>query len=175
MSDNVGGARRLTEKLMSEVAAKGLSPADLVYLGGVRGEFASDNRVAGFTEALVDHGFEVDEASLHRCGYPPESACEALESCFRRMGRLPAGLLVNSIAAFEGLVQFAARRPKGALDGLVVGCFDWDPFAAHLPYCVTMLRQNVEAMIGEAFEALSPDRQSGATTVVVPPVWGGIA
>lgn len=173
VSDNVGGARRLTEALMVAVTGGGRAPADLVYLGGVAGEYATDNRVRGFAAALADGGIPISEASLYRCGYPPENACEALERHLARQGRLPAGILVNSIAALEGLVQFAARRPAAALAGLVVGCFDWDPFAARLPYGVTMLRQDVETMIGAAFEALSADRQAGADLVVVPPVWAG--
>ncbi len=52
----------------------------------------------------------------------------------------------------------------------MVACFDWDPFAAHLPYDVTMLRQDVEAMIEQAFAALGEDRQKARGLVTVEPV-----
>ncbi len=175
VSDNAGGARRLTERLIAAVSARGASPAGLVYLGGVAGEYATDNRVAGFLAALAAAGHRPDEAGLFRCGYPPENACAALERHAALRGSVPAGVLVNSIAAFEGLVQFAARQPRRRLDGLIVGCFDWDPFAAHLPYDVAMLRQDAEAMVGEAFAALSVERQAEGGLVMIEPVWTGTA
>ncbi|WP_240154812.1 MULTISPECIES: hypothetical protein [unclassified Burkholderia] len=67
------------------------------------------------------------------------------------LGRLPAGMLMNSITAFEGLVQYAADLPLAEWQRAVVGCFDWDPFAVHLPFDVTMLRQDVQTMMSEAF------------------------
>ena len=169
VSDNAGGARRLAETLMSEMSARGSDPSDLVYLGGVAGEYASDNRVAGFRQAFAARNLSADDAIVLRCGYPPEQSCQAMEGHVSRDGRLPAGILVNSIAAFEGLVQFTSRQPSGALEGLVVGCFDWDPFAAHLPYCVIMLRQDVERMVREGFDALREDRQDlGGLTLIDP-------
>ena len=170
VSDNTGGARLLTEALIAKVVGRGGTLADLAYLGGVAGEFATDGRVLGFAQALEVAGHRAAADALFRCGYPPESACRALEAYAAERGRLPAGILVNSIAAFEGLVQFAARQPRGALDEVVVACFDWDPFAAHLPYDVTMLRQNVEAMIEQAFAALGEDSQKARGLVMVEPV-----
>ena len=170
VSDNTGGARLLTEALIAKVVGRGGTLADLAYLGGVAGEFATDGRVLGFAQALEAAGHRAAADALFRCGYPPESACRALEAYAAERGRLPAGILVNSIAAFEGLVQFAARQPRGTLDAVVVACFDWDPFAAHLPYDVTMLRQNVEAMIEQAFAALGEGRQIACGLVVVEPV-----
>lgn len=170
VSNNAGGARRLTERLMSEAAARGGLPSDLVYLGGVAGEYASDHRVAGFREALAATGVPVDDRAILRCGYPPEQACQVLDRRVREDGRLPAGILANSIAALEGLVQFASRQPRAALRDLVVGCFDWDPFAAHLPYGVVMLRQDVESIVREAFDALRDDRQNGGGLVLIEPI-----
>ncbi len=176
VSDNKGGARLLTEALIAKVRERGGALADIAYLGGVAGEYATDGRVAGFTQALEAAGHRPATDALFRCGYPPESAGRALEDYAAERGRLPAGILVNSIAAFEGLVQFAARQPCKALDAVVVACFDWDPFAAHLPYDVTMLRQDVEAMVERAFAALVPERQDERGVVLVEPVrvgaWG---
>ena len=170
VSDNVGGARLLTKDLIAKVERRGGVLSDIAYLGGVAGEYATNGRVAGFIAALTERGHRVDEGMLFRCGYPPESACDALAAFAAERGRLPAGILVNSIAAFEGLVAFASRRPETALADLVVACFDWDPFAAHLPYDVTMLRQDVEAMIEQAFAALGEDQQKARGLVMVEPV-----
>ena len=172
VSNNADGAQRLTERVMSEVSARGGDPRDLVYLGGVAGEYASDNRVAGFKAAFSARGLSAGSRAVLPCGYPSEQSCRVFERHVALDGRLPAGIVVNSIAAFEGLVQFTARQPRTALESLVVGCFDWDPFAAHLPFCVVMLRQDVDGMIREGFAALREDRQDERGTVVIEPVWG---
>jgi len=40
-------------------------------------------------------------------------------------------------------------------------CFDWDSFAAQLPFTLVMMRQDAETMMEEAFASL--DRQAGRT------------
>ncbi|WP_131195037.1 LacI family DNA-binding transcriptional regulator [Lichenihabitans psoromatis] len=170
VSDNRAGARQLTDLLIGKIRARGGDPASLLYLGGVAGEYATDNRVAGFTDALGAQGIRPSGSMLMRCGYPPAAAKAALQHYLEVQGRLPVGLFISSIAVFEGLVQFAATLPPRSLEQLVVGCFDWDPFAASLPFDVSMLRQNVEVMIEEAFTALGEAEQIARPFVMVPPV-----
>ena len=79
-------------------------------------------------------------------------------------------MFINSITAFEGFVRFTAALPRQSLETMVVGCFDWDPFAAHLPFDVTMLRQDVETMIAEAFGALDADKQQACPFTIVSPI-----
>jgi LacI family fructose operon transcriptional repressor len=57
---------------------------------------------------------------------------------------------------------------------VVVGCFDWDPFAAHLPFDVTMLRQDVQKIISEAFALADSPDTSARPLVVVPTGFGQI-
>lgn len=168
VSDNRDGARRLTEILIGKVVAREDLAGGFLYLGGVAGDHATDNRAAGFVEALRAHGIDPDPDRMALCGYPPASARDALAAHVARHGRLPAGLFVNSIAALEGAVEFAARLPREALAACAAVCFDWDPFAAHLPLDVTMLRQDVETMMGHAFAALA--HQETRPLVVVPAI-----
>lgn len=170
VTDNRGGALRLTEALIDKVKARGERRADFLYLGGIAGEYATDNRAAGFVEALNAQGIEAREEMLVRCGYAPASACEALTRYQATHRELPSGLFINSITAFEGFVRFSAALPRQSLETLVVGCFDWDPFAAHLPFDVTMLRQDVETMVAEAFGALDADKQQECPFTVVSPI-----
>ena len=59
------------------------------------------------------------------------------------------------------VLRFTASRSESQLQSVVAGCFDWDPFATHLPFDVTMVRQDVEALIAEGFALLQPlDEQS---------------
>ena len=170
VTDNKGGARRLTEALIEKVKARGERRMDFLYLGGIAGEYATDNRAVGFVEALNAQGIEAGEEILVRCGYAPASACEALTRYQATHRQLPSGLFINSITAFEGFVRFTAALPRQSLETMVVGCFDWDPFAAHLPFDVTMLRQDVETMIAEAFGALDADKQQACPFTIVSPI-----
>jgi len=106
------------------------------------------------------------------CGYSASDTRRTLARRVERLGRLPAGLLMNSITAFEGLVQFASQLPRDAWQSSVFGCFDWDPFAAHLPFDVTMMRQDVDAIISEAF-ALADNHDTAARPLVIVPTGFG--
>ena len=170
VSDNRAGAKRLTGMLIPKVVERGGSLDDFLYLGGVAGEYATECRVAGFAEALAEHGAHADPDRLALCGYPPVNSRDALRVYFDRRGRLPSGLFINSIAAFEGAIEFASGLSPSALAACAACCFDWDPFAACLPIDVTMLRQDVETIMQRAFDALAPDRQVERPLVMVPAV-----
>src|SRR3954453_17898021 len=188
VSDNRSGARRLTEILIGKVAARRGELESFLYLGGVAGqygadhrvagfvegggagEYATDNRVAGFVEALRAHDVDLDPDWMALCGYSRARARDALTAHFARHGRLPAGLFINSISALEGAVEFAAGLPHDALNACVVSCFDWDPFAAHLPFDMTMLRQDVETMMEHAFGALTLAHQEARPFVIIPAI-----
>ena len=88
---------------------------------------------------------------------------------------MPAGLFVNSITAFEGAVQFFQSLDRAAFHGRFIGCFDWDPFAAFLPFPVTMLRQNVEAMIEQGFAYIEQYRPDEFPMTRIPPRFGPVA
>lgn len=168
VSDNKGGAFNLTRQLIGELRARGGFLEDFLFLGGITGEYATDNRIAGFFEALGQHGVATGEHMLACCGYHPSKAREALEAYLRRNRRLPSGLFVNSITAFEGVTQFSADSGAQSLGDRAVGCFDWDPFAAQLPFTAAMMRQDVESMMTAAFASLDPIRQAARDLVIVP-------
>lgn len=170
VSDNGEGARRLTDTMMEKAMRRGGAPVDFLYLGGVAGEYATDNRVAGFCDALRAHGAEPGPDNLDLCGYPPKNSRDALKAYFERRGHLPSGLFLNSIAAFEGAAEYVSSMPPSFLSRFLACCFDWDPFAACLPFDVTMLRQDVERMMEHAFEALKPASQQGRQMTLVPAV-----
>lgn len=173
VSDNREGARRLTEIMIGKARARGASLGDFFYLGGVAGEYATDNRVAGFIDALSAHGAAPGPEALALSGYSQGQARAALGAYVERRGRLPAGLFISSITAFEGAAAYALSLPGELLGACAVGCFDWDPFASRLAFDVTMLRQDVETMMHHAFEALAAPRQEARALILVPPVLTG--
>ena len=106
------------------------------------------------------------------CGYPPTNAARSLAKRYAELGRLPSGLFVNGVTALEGALRFTSTLRAQDLGSVVVGAFDWDPFAAHLPFDVTMVRQNVEAMIAEGFTLLDNYSMEASPIVVVPTTFG---
>jgi LacI family transcriptional regulator, fructose operon transcriptional repressor len=168
VSDNRAGAFIVTQKLIEKARASGGSVDDMLFLGGVAGEYATDNRVAGFVDAIRQAGAEPNKDMVSCCGYRPENSCEAFRDDVARRGRLPSGLFISSITTFEGVVRYSVST--GSALECAVGCFDWDPFAADLPFTVAMLRQDAETMMELAFSSLDPDRQQARDILMVPPI-----
>ncbi|CAM5764526.1 LacI family transcriptional regulator [Labrys miyagiensis] len=168
VTDNYNGARMLTEGLINRMRKRRTASSSLLFLGGVEGEHATDRRIAGFRDAVAASGLDA-EPEVYCCGYRPSAAREALAERFAKHGHMPGGLFINSITAFEGLVQFSLQVPRNAMRDVSTVCSDWDPFAAHLPFDVTMTRQNVEAIIAEGYTLIDTYEPGKNPVVVVPP------
>ena len=168
VTDNKAGAFLVTQKLIETVRARGGAVDDMFFLGGVAGEYATENRVAGFLEAVRQAGGTLRPDLVACCGYRPQNASAALAEHVARRGALPSGLFISSITTFEGLMRYSASA--GAALDCAVGCFDWDPFAAGLGCTVAMLRQDAEGLIDAAFACLDPERQRARAVLMTPPI-----
>jgi LacI family transcriptional regulator, fructose operon transcriptional repressor len=158
ISDNFEGGRLLTEAIIRHFPTeRPLEPNDL-YLFGGRDDHATRERIRGFRavkEELL--GADPDECILPT-GYAAHNARKAFEAFYEQHGKLPRGFFVNSSINFEGLLRFMAEHPLENFTDLVVGCYDYDPFASFLPFPVIMIRQNIEGMIAKAFEVIEEPR-----------------
>ena len=168
VSDNRRGARELTEVMLARLEARGADPSDVVFFGGVSDDDATRNRLAGFAEALECSGVVPREEMIACCGYAPRNAAAYISGLYAQLGRLPRGLFINGVTALEGALRALSPLPRSQLDALVFGCFDWDPFAAQLPFDVIMVRQDVEAMIGEAFVLIDRPPSTECPLILVP-------
>ncbi|MEP7239633.1 MAG: LacI family DNA-binding transcriptional regulator [Devosia sp.] len=175
VSDNRKGALELTNVMLDRLANRGANPADVVFFGGVADDDATRNRLGGFVEALQLRGVSVCEQMVACCGYAPRNAAAYIGGLYAELGRLPQGLFVNGVTALEGALRALALLPRGQVDALVFGCFDWDPFAAHLPFDVIMVRQDVEAMIAAAFALIDhPSDSADCPLIMVPTRLAGV-
>jgi LacI family transcriptional regulator, fructose operon transcriptional repressor len=172
VSDNRGGAQQLTEVVLQKLAAREADQTDIFFFGGVADDDTTRNRVLGYKTALAARGIIQGPDAIDCCGYPPSHAARSLEARYAKLGRLPAGLFANGVTAMEGALRFTSTLPASAWRSLVVGAFDWDPFAAYLPFDITMVRQNVEVMISEGFRLLDNYAASCEALVVVPTSFG---
>jgi len=174
VSDNRGGARDLTNVVIDKLIHRGLDASDIFFFGGVAKDDATRNRLLGFKEAVAEHDIELAPDAIDCCGYPPSNAALSLVNRYAQLGRLPSGLFVNGVTALEGTLRFTSTLSASELRSVVVGSFDWDPFAAHLPFDVTMVRQDVEVMISEGFALLDSYDVDLCPLVVVPTRFGKV-
>ena len=150
------------------------APQDAVcFLGGVR-KYATEQRLAGFREALAPHTPVADE-HIVCCGYDPEAARLAMAALYQRLGGLPRALLFSSGITLQGAIRFLRGLPDAELAQCSFGSYDWDPYAECLRFPVHMVRQNVEGLMAEAFRAIDGDGLRAGQVVQVRPQlveWG---
>lgn len=163
VTDNHGGALELTRRLLAGLPLQ----TQALFLGGLRGEYATEARIAGFQAGLAEAGRDLDATAIHCCGYSPQAACEALARIAAQRPEAPRALLVNSITAFEGFARFWQAH-AGGFTAARVACFDWDPFAACLPIDTIMLRQDVETLIARCFSWFDANEDRNGEIEIVP-------
>jgi LacI family transcriptional regulator, fructose operon transcriptional repressor len=155
VSDNYAGAAQLTEALIADSAARrGGDPGLLCFLGGDAGDHATSRRIEGFRDRMTRAGLPPDERQIIACGYAPRRAREEIDALCQRLGALPDGLFVNSLTVFEGVLGHFVRLAPEAFDGKVIGCYDYDPFAAFLQFPVHMVRQDSQRLVEEAYRLI---------------------
>lgn len=169
VSDNYRGAVDLTRRLLAERRVGGTSPRDRIYfLGGDVTDHASARRLAGFTDVLQAAGQPMLPEQVIACGYAPRAARARTAELCDRLGGLPSGLFVNSLTAFEGVLGHFTTLPPDAFADTVIGCYDYDPFAAYLQFPVHMVRQDAHGLISEAYR-LWDENPNTAVLREVPP------
>ena len=129
---------------------------------------ATARRIEGFRDVLTAAGQPPAPEQIIACGYPPKRAMQEIAALCDRLGDLPAGLFVNSLTAFEGVLGHFVHLPPGSFDRTVIGCYDYDPFAAYLQFPVHMVRQDSHRLIEEAYALLDSDA-AGVTVREVEP------
>lgn len=168
ISDNYEGARMLTQAIIERAQEDGPLASDDLYLFGGRNDHASRERIRGFRDvkrALLGSDLDV---CIQPTGYSPAMTARAFEAFYESHGKLPRAFFVNSSINLEGLMRFLARHPHETFADIIVGCYDYDPFASFLPFPVFMIRQDSEAMIEKGFVVLDGPRRFPFTHLVQP-------
>jgi LacI family transcriptional regulator, fructose operon transcriptional repressor len=168
VTDNRRGAHLLADAIVGHLRAAGRDEA-IYFFGGRQGEYATEERLAGFRECLSKRGIDVPDDRVRRCDYWPEAARAEIERLYDELGRMPGAVFVNSSSAFEGIVRFLSTLPSGAYADVVIGCFDWEPVAAFLPITVALVRQDVKGLIDEAFARIEAPAEEPPPLVKVMP------
>lgn len=154
VSDNFRGAARLTLEILKRMPTlDDPARARPFFLGGVAGDHATARRIEGFRAAASASGAVADD-QIRPCGYGPERGAAEIAALCERLGGLPAGLFVNSLTVLEGVLGHMVGLPPETLQGVAIGCYDYDPFAAFLQVPVPMIRQNAAELVARALELI---------------------
>jgi len=166
VSDNFWGAQQLTAALIARSTPVRSRRRNRPYfLGGLASDDATRRRIEGFSDVIRRELGALDPTQIDACGYEADLAEAAVAALYRRLGGLPRALFVNSTIALEGVVRFLKTLPPEELGTCTFGCYDWDPFAAMLSFPLLMVRQDIEGLLGRAFEVL--DANEHATPAVI--------
>ena len=169
ISNNYSGARQLTREIIKSMPRSDDPLRGKAYfIGGAQWDFATAERIRGFRDVVTEHFGEVADDQIFARSYDPDaSAADTRELC-ARIGGLPTGLFINSTFAFEGVLKYFSTLPADAFGNIVVGCYDYDPFASFMHFPVIMVRQNVDRLMAEAFRIIESD-VTGAPLLQIEP------
>lgn len=166
VSDNYTGALELTRKILahSKTASK-----RSVFVGGRDTDHNTKERIRGFKDAHAEVGISVNDDQILACGYASDKAAAAVSEVLNAPSEKPDVMFVNSTISLEGVVA-SLQDGDHLHDNFVIGCFDWDPFAALLAADIFMVRQDVNAMMAALFGLIETQDEDRLTTIEVAPL-----
>lgn len=154
ISDNYSGARQLTREILRSMPRSDDPMRGRPYfIGGATWDFATAERIRAFKDVAQECGYPADELILAQ-NYDPDASAMDVQHLCERIGGLPTALFINSTFSFEGVLKYFSTLPAAAFDKIVVGCYDYDPFASFMHFPVIMVRQNVDVLVEEAFRII---------------------
>ncbi|WP_075181112.1 substrate-binding domain-containing protein [Pantoea sp. 1.19] len=171
ISDNYGGARALTRRVLENVARRMGEKRPLVFVGGRGSDHNTRERLRGFSDAHREYGLPVQTGDILTCGYAPEKAASVLSQYAARHQRPVNGLFVNSTISLEGVMRWMDSAGLVGERQLTMGCFDWDPFVSLLGHDIEMMKQNVPAMLDAVFALIDSGGGGDTTLIEVPPLF----
>ncbi len=164
ISDNFSGARELTRRILINSKNRFGTLHPLLFIGGRASDHNTSERIRGFRAAHQDVGIAVEEHHILASGYAPEKAEGSLSILAASEPSLPQGMFVNSTITLEGVMRWIKHSGHFTDRSPVIGCFDWDPFAALLSDDIEMVRQDVQGMLTAIFDIID---KGAATTPLI--------
>jgi len=169
ISDNYAGAKKLTENILVQSTARNGTAMPLYFIGGRKTDHNTAERLRGFIDAHAAQGLSVPEKNLLVRGYSLDNIALTLEDTFGNGEIHLPGIFVNSTISLEGVVGWLAQHGLTDKKQPPLGCFDWDPFASMLGNNISMVRQDVPAMLDAVFKIIDTGEVSSGT-VEIPPL-----
>ena len=171
ISDNYEGAYKLTAALIERAQGAGSDWHDnFLFVGGRPTDNNTSERIRGFRTAIADAGAAPIEDNILACGYAAAKSKAAFAAKIQHSGRMPTAVFVNSTISLEGVFEWLAQHDRAALDTILFGSFDWDPFAQYMAQNLFSVRQDVAAMLDAMFRVIDSDRPHPPEVIQIPPI-----
>lgn len=171
ISDNYTGAYQLTAALIERANASGTDwQDDFLFVGGRPTDHNTNERIRGFRNAIADAGATPIEENILACGYAAAKSRAAFAAKIQQSGRMPTAVFVNSTISLEGVFEWLAHHDRAALDTILFGSFDWDPFAQYMAQNLFSVRQDVAAMLDAVFKMIDGDRPQKPELIQIAPI-----
>ncbi|MFA3919943.1 LacI family DNA-binding transcriptional regulator [Ruegeria hyattellae] len=171
ISDNYTGAYKLTAALIDRANAVGSNwQNDFLFVGGRPTDHNTSERIRGFREAITDAGALPTEENIMACGYAAAKSKAALSAKVESTGRMPTAMFVNSTVSLEGVFDWLGQHHRKALDTILFGSFDWDPFAQYTAQNLFSVRQDVPSMLDAMFRIIDSEPPHEAEVIQVEPI-----
>ncbi len=171
ISDNYSGAYTMTAALIQRAGEEGRNWKDnLLFVGGRPTDHNTSERIRGFRDALTDAGADPVAGNILACGYAAAKSKAAFAAKVEQTGHMPAAIFVNSTISLEGVVDWLGQYHRDALDSILFGSFDWDPFAQYMARNIFSVRQDVPAMLDAMFRIIDSDQPHPAKVIQVEPI-----
>ncbi|MEM9342883.1 MAG: substrate-binding domain-containing protein [Pseudomonadota bacterium] len=171
ISDNYTGAYKLTEALINRATADGHNwQDDFLFVGGRPTDNNTSERIRGYRDAIIDAGAVPVESNILACGYAAAKSKAAFSAKLLSTGRNPIAVFVNSTISLEGVFEWLAQHNRAALDTILFGSFDWDPFAQYMAQNLFSVRQDVTAMVAKMFQIIDTEPDSAADVIQIEPI-----
>ena len=171
ISDNYAGAYKLTAALIARADARGSDwHEDFLFVGGRPTDNNTSERIRGFRTAITDAGAAPIEDNILACGYAAAKSKAAFAAKIAQSGRMPTAVFVNSTISLEGVFEWLAQHDRAALDTILFGSFDWDPFAQYMAQNLFSVRQDVAAMLDAMFQVIDGAHPHPPEVIQIPPI-----
>ncbi len=168
ISDNYSGAKKLTVNILTRSAVRYGSMEPLFFIGGRKTDHNTAERLRGFIDAHVERGIHVPEKNILVNGYSMKNIDLILENSFNGDNINIPGIFVNSTISLEGVVRWLALHGFNEIKQPPLGCFDWDPLVSLLGNNISMVRQDVQAMLDAVFKIIDTGHVSIETIEIAP-------
>lgn len=171
ISDNYTGAYKLTAALIDRANAEGRAwQQDFLFVGGRPMDHNTGERIRGFRDAIKDAGAMPIEENILACGYASAKSKAAFSAKVAETGTMPTAVFVNSTISLEGVFDWLGQHHRDALDTILFGSFDWDPFAQYMAQNLFSVRQDVPAMLDVMFDVIDGKKPMDHEVIQVEPI-----
>ncbi len=169
ISNNFEGAFALTKNILKQCSQTQQDPLPLLFVGGRAADHNTRCRVEGFIAAHEEENIQTNNDYILTCGYEAKKTAASLQSFVDHKEHFPPGIFVNSTITLEGIMRWKSDYGKKYLQGVKLGCFDWDPFAELLDEHILMVRQDVPRMLTHLFKLID-NKSTKIETIQIMPI-----